>query len=161
MNRNTKIKINQGRILPAWIRLAGTLGLIAAIFFLFDYAPEREAILLSIPLSMLMPLIWSGFHILEVNLETLEVNHSHLIAGKRFHVASIHLKGPVRFQIKEKELVQDQFATKRPVRNKRTFSCYLKDSDDKLVFMISDSSYDKLLKRLEPLVKKSGFEVFK
>ncbi len=161
MIRNTKIKINQGRILPSPVRLVGTLGIVAAIFLLFDYAPEREAILLSIPLSMLMPLIWSSFHILELNLETLEVAHFNWITGRKFNASSVQLKGPVRFQIKENEKIQDQFSTKRPVRSKRTFSCYLKDSDGKLVFLISDKSYDKLVKRLEPLVKKSRFEVFK
>ncbi|MEQ9405286.1 MAG: hypothetical protein RIM99_16985 [Cyclobacteriaceae bacterium] len=69
-----KVKINQGRSIPWAFRLVATAAIIVGVVKIIQGMPENYAILLSMILSMLMPIIWFSYNILTIDNDKKEIH---------------------------------------------------------------------------------------
>lgn len=137
-----KIRINLGRIFPAWLRVTGSVILLSSIFLALSHLPEKVAIFTGILLSAFFPLLWSSFHILEINPVQREIAHIIWTGGMlRRRVSAFGELEKVEIRLTGKA------ATMKP-------AAYLITDHGEEHFLMSASSHDQLMEKLDPVVNR-------
>lgn len=150
-----KVRINQGRILMWQFRLAGTLIVFTVIAGSLANLPEIPAIAISVLVSLLVPMLWSSYYLLEIDPGKKTYSEISWIAG--YKTGKTHSYRAIEKIFINNTRVSQRITTysgqAHTVRS-REYRAYLKFSDDKKLFLLSDDNPEKLKEKLAPVVQK-------
>ena len=149
------VRINQGRVLPWQFRLAGTTLIFVLIFGAFLKLPEMYAISSAILFSMLLPLLWSTYYLLEIDPENRVIKDGMWIVGyKKVDMTSYNSLEKIFIN---KVLVGQNISSYTGhVHHYQSveYTAFLKLDNDKKFELLSDKSADQLKKKLKPIIRK-------
>lgn len=151
------VRINQGRSTPLVFRVVGSGVILFISIKTLGSLPETLAIMLTMFLSFILPMLWFTFNILTIDRTSKLVHHGIWIMGKP-------ISKPKKFNEIERIYIE-----KAPLQNtiNRTsskkspnnmFSAYITFDDQSTYYLIGDRSEENLQKKILKIKEKLGFE---
>ena len=156
-----RIRINQGRVLNSWFRYVGTLIGICSIVVTVAKLNNVTGFVLVCAIAFLMIMMWTSFHVLEIDMSTKTYNDHTVVLGRGSGDSGT-------FSSIEKVFINEvgfttasnRYSTgERTVHSGREFKAYVKFDTGEKLFLISDEDYNALVERLQPIVKKLNTEI--
>jgi len=149
------IRINQGRIVPWQFRTLVVIVVFGTIFYAMSQLSEIIAIAISMVISFLVPLVWSAYLILEINLTERTISKITWVMGERKRETE-NFKGIEKVYINTGKISQTMTSYGGKVHHRKTkhYIAFLKTEEGKKYFLISSENEETLLKKLEPVMKK-------
>ncbi|RED99890.1 hypothetical protein [Marinoscillum furvescens] len=157
-----KIRVNQGRIVPFNFRIAATFFLFLLMFLAMMHLQELWAIVASIGFSMLIPLLWSSYRIIEIDPTNNAIWHITWILGYQIRDLSPYAQ-PEKLYINlldESQRVNSHGGQTHTIRTKAHVA-YLKLANGAKHRLISAKNEQALLKKLQPIEEKLGLKAIK
>ncbi len=146
------VRINQGRILPLWLRLFISGLLFAGMLYANFLLNEEIAIFISIGLASPVLPVWNAYHLLEINKISKAYLNGYWLAGFKF--------GKWKHFQKIDEIIitnTKDMNKKKRVSNKAYSAIMTLDTKEE-VFLIGSNSKDQLKKWLKEIYDKLELE---
>ena len=159
---HSKFRLNQGRIVSLPIRFFLTLMVFAVMFWSMTALSESIAIIVCILISLLLPLVWSSYYILEIDCQNQRIGELTWIAGiKRGNYTSYDSIEKIFINQTGSAQRMTSYGGHVHTKRAREYHAYLKTGDSRKFFLLSDSDPVKLEERIQPLVKKLNVNLVK
>ncbi|MEQ8473951.1 MAG: hypothetical protein RIC35_22335 [Marinoscillum sp.] len=156
---NNKVKINQGRVVPVQFRVFGSVVVLIAMTYSLTHFSEIPAILISIAISFLIPLLWSSFYILQIDPQSKEISEGYWVMNIK-KMDTQHYEEIEKIFVNEVNTSQQITSYGGKVANlkRKEYAAYLKLTTGEKFYLLGDSTEEGVLKKLEPIKKKLGLE---
>ena len=151
-----KIRINQGRVMNGMFRYVATLAVFAVSVIITAKLNSIVGFIIILVLAFVLIMVWTSLYLVEIDLEKKEYGDYTVVLGRKF--------GELKSYPEIEDVFIKKFNTSQNVQNYGTgrtynlrdveYQAYLKFTDDVKVELVSDKNEDRLIKRLEPIVKK-------
>jgi hypothetical protein len=145
------IRINQGRFLPAWLRITISASLVAVIVFVIKSFDQELAVGFSVILAIPVLPLWNSFFILEIDNLRRRYKKGIWIAGWTFG-KWVKYNKIVDIKIRKKS------TKKYSLREGKSFKAILILDDETQVYLLGDSSQEVLSERMEEVSRRLGIE---
>lgn len=157
----SKIRINQGRIIPSQFRMLFTALCMLGIIALTVRMNNPLGFLICLVLSLLIIIVWTSFSILEVDLAKRKYVTYNAIMGRAFQKEEHAFERIDCVKIVEANKSQTMHSRGGVGHTCRwkEYEAYLVLDQDKKVFLISDENQTELKERLKPILKKLDTEI--
>ncbi len=154
MAKKRIVRINQGRVLPIWLRLFISGLLFTGMFYVNFFLSEETAILLSIGLAAPILPMWNAYRIFEINNQSKVYLRGVWLAGFKFgdwksfdHIHEIRIVNTGPTQTTRKS-------------GGKAFGAYLVLENQEQLYLIGSNSRDQLQKWLKQIYDKLELERF-
>ncbi len=158
----SKVTINHGRVVPAPFRFVIILIAFGGMVLAMQNLSEFLAISSCIVLSMLFPLSWSSYHILQVIPEEKAIKEGYWVMGikrmNRYSYTSLEKIFVTSGSNSQTIHAQSGIST---TTKSREFRAYLKTDEGEKYEILSVKSEQNLMKKLEPISRKLKIPVEK
>ena len=151
-----KIRISQGRVMNSWFRYTFTLIVFCSSFVIVVKLNTIVGFLIICILAFLLIIAWTSFYLLEIDLDKKEYGDYTIVLGRKM--------GEKRSYPKIEDVFIKKFNTSQNIVNYGTgrqyqikdieFTAYLKFTNDEKIELVSDTKEERLIQRLNPIVKK-------
>jgi hypothetical protein len=157
-----KIRINQGRVLPAAFRWLLSLVLLTSIAFIFMEWRNPAGFVVALLLSFSLFWIWSSFFMLEVEASGVYREYI-LLMGRRFGEKSYTPGLPMEIFVNTSSYRQGQYAmgSQQLMRRAREYRAYLKFDSGKKLLLISSEDAQSIFEKAGSLAGKLGVPLIK
>ena len=145
-----KVRINQGRVLESGQRYLISLLLVGGMVSSIIYMNNLAGFILLIVLSSLVILLWTSFHLLEIDPKSKTYGEFTSVLGRKFGRAH-SFDGIERIYLDRVE-----FGSQNEMVE---YDAYVKFTNGEKLFLVSDEDEKELKKRLKPVIKKLGVEI--
>lgn len=151
-----KARINQGRLFMLHIRLGAVFLVFFIIAISFQYLPEIPAIIIAIFVSLIIPLFWSSYEILEIDPKKKVISEYVSIMGKRFQENTKQFEEIEKIFINKVKMKQNIHSRSGHVStiSKFEYHAFLKTNDDHKHFLVSYKNPNHLVEKLQSVSKK-------
>lgn len=153
---NNKIRIRQGRVMNGWFRYTFTLLVFCTAVVIVVMMNTIVGFLIMLGLAFLLVMAWTSFYLVEIDVEKKEYGDYTVVLGRKY--------GELKSYPEIEDVFIKKFNTTQQVQNYGTgrvyqskdveFQAYLKFTNDVKLELVSDKQEDRLVERLEPVVKK-------
>jgi hypothetical protein len=152
----SKIRINQGRIIPSQYRMLLTALAVFGIIALVSRYNNEIGFLICLSLAFIIFPLWTSYFMCEIDLTTKTYKDYYMIMGRQVGVKEGSFQTIQGVKILEAKTVQTTYGMGASgyTRHGREYSAYLLINENEKVFLISDENKEDLLFRLQPLLKK-------
>ena len=156
-----KVRINQGRVMNSWFRYVGSLIIISMTIVVIVFLNSIYGFLLALVLAFLMILLWTSFHIVEIDLERKMYHDLTVVLGRKtgetkaFDSIEKVFINRVKFQ-----QASNHYSTgARRIHHGFEYKAFVKFAHGETLFLVSDKDEKELIERLQPVLKKLGTEI--
>lgn len=153
---NNKIRINQGRVMNGWFRYAFTLVTFCSTIVIVAKFPNIFGFLVLLLLAFLLIMAWTSFYLVEIDMDKKEYGDYTVVLGRK--------SGGVKPYPGIEDVFIKKFNTTQHVTSYGTgsqhhvkdvsYQAYLKFTNEDRLELVSDKDENRLVERLEPVVKK-------
>lgn len=152
-----KIRVNQGRIVPPNLRIAATFMLFLLMFVAMTNLSEIWAILSCIALSMLIPPLWSSYHVIEIDPEHEAIWNIVWIMGLQ-QKSRAPYAAPEKLYVNllnSSERINSHGGQTHTIKS-RAFTAFVKLANGDKHKLMSAKSEKALFQKLKPIAGKLG-----
>lgn len=151
-----KVMINQGRTVPLTFRFVGIGIVFVIVVKVLQHFPENTAILITIPFSFLVPMLWFSSTVLTINPETKEFHLGTWAMGFKTgrpkpynHIEKIFIN---KVNVSQTMNTRANSHTTSHVE----YRAFIKFDNEEKHFLVSNKSEKKLEERVAEIKKKLG-----
>ncbi|MFT7030024.1 MAG: hypothetical protein ACJA2C_001419 [Marinoscillum sp.] len=158
--KTNKVRINQGRVMPWQFRFLGSVMILSFIFYAMSNFGEMTAIFCCIGLSMLVPVLWSNYYILEIDPEQMKISEITLIAGfQKRSTKPLDEISHIFVNAVAYEQSMASLSNRVHTRKLKQFKAFLKTTSGDKFFLLSAADPEIMENKLAPIRKKLNCEV--